>query len=383
MTPTINQLGLWLPSRLRRGAAALWRETDGGWYGPRGACGCCESCSIFSDDFNRADDTDLGADWSEVSGSWSISSNRLVTSSTSAVAISTTESSEAVVHVSAIVRGASSDELRLIFAYEDTNNYWYAQATIGSSFLRIYSRVSGTDTLQGFQSSTLSASTDYRLQVCVGEDGIAVATIYAGTSSTVVAHVFSDGSPSATGLGGFGVGTGASASSVQFDSVTALRVSDDCEPCLRIAQCNACIGGFLSQYYMIEVSGVVAGEFDCLEGRSCDDLNGVFFMSPVNTNAPKTQCFQTVTPTPYHCRAGTRTLQIVSDSGGNKVTISFAYSGGGGGFDGSIRWALVVPGELTIECIDVNQLNLPFDAALSDSPYCNGGTCLITAISPP
>src|SRR5678815_3898885 len=52
-----------------------------------GNCGCeppgPPSCPCFTDDFNRADSTNLGSDWTETSGSWSISSNRLTLSSPS------------------------------------------------------------------------------------------------------------------------------------------------------------------------------------------------------------------------------------------------------------------------------------------------------------
>ena len=37
---------------------------------------CCDACVSFSDNFTRADSTNLGSDWNEVSGDWSISGNR-------------------------------------------------------------------------------------------------------------------------------------------------------------------------------------------------------------------------------------------------------------------------------------------------------------------
>jgi len=41
-----------------------------------GGCGCC-GCPVFSDAFDREDDTDLGSDWTEEAGSWEIASNKL------------------------------------------------------------------------------------------------------------------------------------------------------------------------------------------------------------------------------------------------------------------------------------------------------------------
>src|SRR5690606_41656943 len=53
-------------------------------YGPQGDCGCCEDegggCTILADNFNRDDSTDIGPEWDEVEGDWSINSNRLVVS---------------------------------------------------------------------------------------------------------------------------------------------------------------------------------------------------------------------------------------------------------------------------------------------------------------
>ena len=44
---------------------------------PRFCC-CDEGCVTFTDDFNRADSTSLGANWYESSGDWGITSNELV-----------------------------------------------------------------------------------------------------------------------------------------------------------------------------------------------------------------------------------------------------------------------------------------------------------------
>ena len=41
-------------------------------------CCCNEGCLIYFDDFNRADNTDLGSGWDEISGDWSILDNELV-----------------------------------------------------------------------------------------------------------------------------------------------------------------------------------------------------------------------------------------------------------------------------------------------------------------
>src|SRR5690348_17002017 len=43
-----------------------------------GCCGCGgTTCSLFSDNFTRADSTSIGASWTEVFGNWEIISNTL------------------------------------------------------------------------------------------------------------------------------------------------------------------------------------------------------------------------------------------------------------------------------------------------------------------
>lgn len=48
-------------------------------------CRCCQpACTAWKDSFNRADDTDIGADWTEDAGDWEIVSNELTTSDSDA-----------------------------------------------------------------------------------------------------------------------------------------------------------------------------------------------------------------------------------------------------------------------------------------------------------
>ncbi len=52
-------------------------------FSPGNSC-CEDTCPIFEDDFNRADSTSLGADWTETAGAWEIVSNELTTASANA-----------------------------------------------------------------------------------------------------------------------------------------------------------------------------------------------------------------------------------------------------------------------------------------------------------
>ena len=45
---------------------------------------CCGGCLAFADNFNRADSSTVGNDWTEAAGDWSINSNAVRVSSSSA-----------------------------------------------------------------------------------------------------------------------------------------------------------------------------------------------------------------------------------------------------------------------------------------------------------
>lgn len=232
---------LTLPARFRRGASALWRETDGGWYGPRGACGCCESCDIFSDDFNRADSSDLGADWDEVSGSWSITSNTLRTSSTNAVAVSSASTGTSTLYLKALVKGdTSSDCVRLVFAYENSSNYWFAELFLGAAkAVRIGQVVAGFPTiLQSTSPITTSLNTFYRFSVCVSQTNIVHAVVYDSSGSGFIGQV-QHASSTSLPVGLVGVGTGSPVNNVEFDDFELRVVSEDCEQCT--GYCTACV----------------------------------------------------------------------------------------------------------------------------------------------
>lgn len=216
--------GLWRPDLARE----LWRETDGGIFG---VCqSCC--CSIFTDDFNRADDTDLGADWSEVSGSWSITSNTLRTTSTSAVCVHDTGEGSARLRASVSLRGGTGDFLRVIFGYVDSSNYWFAEVKIGTSSagrLDIYQRSSGTNTLKVSRTTiSIAADTWHSCSVCYTTDGVISAALYPGGGG--LHTVAFPASLSTEDIVGVGTGSTAS-SSVQFDDFTASRVGDNCPEC--------------------------------------------------------------------------------------------------------------------------------------------------------
>lgn len=184
-------------------------------------CGCC--CKLLSDDFARSDSTDLGANWTETAGSWSIASGELVTASSAAFC----EATVAVpvnngVHISVTAEAsASTSTARVIVNYQDANNFNFVEVRFGTgAYLRLYERSGGTDTLLNSQGKTLAINTPTTLVVCYF-DGILSASQGGSTRSAVVNF---DG-------GSFGVGSGANVGNIIFDNFVATKISDNCEEC--------------------------------------------------------------------------------------------------------------------------------------------------------
>ena len=130
------------------------------------AC-CCASCTLFSDDFST---DQLATEYNQVSGSWSVGSGVLTT--TSAGAILRCETASATGHGRALVTAkatTSGATFRLIGSYVDTNNYLFCEVTLsgGSSTFKLWKRVAGLNT-QISSTVTLSLTTNqfYDMALC-------------------------------------------------------------------------------------------------------------------------------------------------------------------------------------------------------------------------
>lgn len=114
---------------------------------------CYRACNFADDDFNRADSSSLGANWTVVSGTWEIKTNKLKTASSNALVVNTNVPTSGV--GLAVITSPETGSLygfsRLILGYVDSNNYYYAEGkeasvSVGSPF-RIVQRSGGTDTV--------------------------------------------------------------------------------------------------------------------------------------------------------------------------------------------------------------------------------------------
>jgi hypothetical protein len=209
----------------------------------KAGCSCSggETCLLFADNFDRADSSSLGADWTEVLGNWSIVSTtlRVASAITPAYLVSAAGLSQAEVLITwSFSDWVDGTVIRFLFDYVDTNNYYCAELTLDSSpgnVLRIIDRSGGTDTV--LQTSTI---VDDPTRIASG-----ITLCYNGGSLTArsvnwpneLAAASPIGSLStATPVFGLYVANPVTTSDVRFGDVEVVKVSEECEFC-RPANC--------------------------------------------------------------------------------------------------------------------------------------------------
>lgn len=223
--------GLLLPPNLSQGPAL-------GWYGPQsGNCSCCggglpPDCEYFADDFDRADSTSLGSDWTETTGDWSIASNALSIASTGAVVTCNTThpNSETFLVVSASFTLATNSVARIIVNYVDSTHYHYAEFTKTSTggTVRLYYNNGGTHT--ALASAQTYTGTFSAASLCI--DSAGQVSVVIGTRLMTYATISPTTSVCGLGTGGT-VGSGVTFDdfSISRHADTAATTSDTCEGC--------------------------------------------------------------------------------------------------------------------------------------------------------
>ncbi len=229
-------------------------------------CKCCGGCQFFSDDFAV---DDLATNYTSVSGSWAISGGNLHTASSTAILTGSTANpnSDANTKVSVTVNiGTSSDIARIILAYQNSSNYWFAEVKAGlGAYLKIYQRSSGTDTQKATVSITRAVASDF----------VFCASIYNGVISTSVGPTNVESlSYSATFSNtGWGLGTGTLAGTVTFDALSVSVTSVTCPACG--TYCSTCCLNSVAPSLMKLVVGSVANA-GCTD---CANLNGTYYLA--------------------------------------------------------------------------------------------------------
>lgn len=220
-------------------AGATPCSTTGTQAGSGGTCCPCEDCRVFRDPFNRAPGTDMGSNWSEVAGDWTLTAYGTARiESANAQLISTSAASQVGVKLMSMVRAdASGDIVRLILSYVDADNYLFAEWKCGSNgYLRIYERDTGTDTLLDEVDAATSANYFTLLTVCVNDSGTSLTAVVSQGGS---APAFVSGELASTAVAGkYGLATGATCSGASFGRVELVKTSPGCEACA--SDCDLC-----------------------------------------------------------------------------------------------------------------------------------------------
>lgn len=162
-------------------------------------CGCCEDCeTLFSDDFERAVSTDLGANWEEVSPDWEITApsglGKCAVSSDAGAEILTVQDDfppRFIGFVQFFMLAGSPGandyfcKFRYIFGWEDEDNYWAVEldgkrtdALFSDSYranVSIYRIVAGVEsqiggTIEAIVGAMENGSDAVRLWVCASDE---------------------------------------------------------------------------------------------------------------------------------------------------------------------------------------------------------------------
>jgi hypothetical protein len=140
--------------------------------------------TLFSDNFNRANSSSLGSNWTEnePGGSWAITSNQLVRSGGGFTsAITTTGAHAAVADCKAsITRVSSGWDGGPCVRATSTGATMYYLDVYSTNTLELYRRVSSSDTLVASRTQTHASGDTYRLEV-------------SGTGATVTLKIFRNG----------------------------------------------------------------------------------------------------------------------------------------------------------------------------------------------
>ena len=251
-------------------------------FGPCATCCDVETCFYFSDDFNRSDDTDLGANWTEVPvDQWEIASNVLSTSSDDAICKCATDGVLSYVARVVMKGGSVGDEFRLLFNYIDDENYSYVRVerTFTTEVqVKLVSVVATTHTVDDSSTSfTHNLGTDSLwVQVCVHEGTANASTGTTGNFSLLTARAAAV-MDTVTGTCGVGTGTNGT-TAVTFDTFSIQKhstVQTGCPDCP--FECDHCVDDIASDRYQVVITGAAA-----VAGNDCPDFNGTWIVAPTN-----------------------------------------------------------------------------------------------------
>ena len=238
---------------------------------------CCEECIYFSDNFNKADSTNLGAHWVEDAQDWFILGNQLYCGAANGrcrcIDMEPAGNTEIILRVD-LKATAAGDQAIVGVDYDAiANNYWYVLFDFKTAFLmdmKLYQVVGGVPTLRdSVLNIGISLNFSYIVQICVGAQSV-VAIL--GDYDEIIGYTATPSSSVAF------LGTGAITSGIYFDDFS-LQIhylnNADCLYC--IFGCECCDNETTPPAFAITFADVALSiPVDCPD---CLDWNDCFTIS--------------------------------------------------------------------------------------------------------
>ena len=134
--------------------------------------------TLASDNFNRANSTSLGSDWTEQEGNWEIVSNELSLNTHSGGDNLTWDtalnaSPAADYDVSAKIKLTTTGGLRVIGRWQDVSNYYYLEVNTVSQVIRLRKRIAGVNTTIGTYTGGYSVNIYYTIKMTMAGSNFA------------------------------------------------------------------------------------------------------------------------------------------------------------------------------------------------------------------
>lgn len=342
-------------------------------------CCCAAGCGIFEDYFNRANSSDIGSDWTETTGDWSISGNKLsVATSGAECTCNATRPNDSVVVSVDITLGTTGEAFITAAGHTVRIRQTHAELYEGVTLKK-------TETISSLGPFARS------LSFCVTTSGASLTVDATGSSGVLI---FSATGGATSGACSVGTITSASGAPI-FDNFIMsnhplVRSGQDCLSCSEVCQ-TACFFEKTPSIIQVEIAGFTTGTWvSGIKGGLCNcvDWNGTWAVEATQSGdcaykGGACTC-RLMTDEQDSCRqlAGIRLFLFIDG-----VCIDFSEACSADGASGcgvpDCSWATFqLTGQTDMLCLEMDELDIPLVSANSPD-FCtdNGSaTCKITTL---
>ena len=341
-----------------------------------GCCDVLDGCFYFSDDFNRADGTDIGPDWDEVLGDWELdttSDTVLATNDDDAIAKCNTNGALPYVITVTLLDGQVDDEYKIFFNYTDEDNHSYLRCddVTGTWKMSIVTVSGGVPTTHITAGPTPTTGSWNRFRLCVHSDRVyaEIAPDAVDNFNTIIQATIS------TTSGTCGLGTGTigpnNVGFTDFSIQTHDEVVGGCPKCCDPV-CSPCTSG-PPCHIQVAISGVIG---NCPgPGTACASfMNGTFILVPrVDGGA---DCDWEYSGLPANDCNLIQIRAILRNISGSIYQLSVGFSTAwGGSFDDA--WTIF---DDTASIVDCNNWNFSLNPVSTTDCQIFGSSCVVTAL---